>query len=87
MGNDIADINNDGLADIIELDMNPEDNYRKKMMMNPNSYQTYQNLDYFGYHYQYVRNCLQVNQGLGIARKDTAPDPVFAELGFFCRYC
>ena len=83
MGNDIADINNDGLADIIELDMNPEDNYRKKMMMNPNSYQTYQNLDYFEYHYQYVRNCLQVNQGLGIARNDTAPDPVFAELGFF----
>ncbi len=83
MGNDIADINNDGLADIIEMDMNPEDNYRKKMMMNPNSYQTYQNLDYFEYHYQYVRNCLQVNQGLGIARNDSAPDPVFAELGFF----
>ncbi|MGL6267848.1 MAG: CRTAC1 family protein, partial [Chitinophagaceae bacterium] len=83
MGNDIADINNDGLADLIELDMNPEDNYRKKMMMNPNSYQTYQNLDYFGYHYQYVRNTLQVNQGWGISRQDTAANPVFSELGFY----
>ncbi|RYF86579.1 MAG: VCBS repeat-containing protein, partial [Chitinophagaceae bacterium] len=63
MGQDVVDINNDGLSDIIVLDMNPEDNYRKKMMLNPGSYQTFQLNDFFKYQYQYVRNTLQLNQG------------------------
>src|SRR5688572_30076105 len=83
MGADITDINNDGLADIIELDMNPEDNFRKKMMLMPVSYQTYQNSDYFGYHYQYGRNTLQLNMGNRILQNDSVGDPIFAELGFY----
>ena len=83
MGADISDINNDGLMDIIELDMSPEDNFRKKMMLNSVSYQTYQNSDYFGYHYQYVRNTLQVNMGKTRLQNDSLGEPTFAELGFY----
>ncbi len=83
MGSDVNDINNDGLLDVIELDMNPEDNQRKKMMMNANSYQTYQNSDYFNVQYQYVRNTLQVNQGPIINQNDTIGNPVFSDIGFF----
>ena len=45
------------------LDMNPEDNYRKKMMLGSNNYNTFQNFDLYGNQYQYVRNTLQLNQG------------------------
>ncbi len=83
MGNDIIDINNDGLADVVTLDMNPEDNYRKKMMLNPNSYQTYQNSDYYGYGYQYVRNTLQLNRGPRVGPNDSIGAPVFSEIAFY----
>lgn len=83
MGNDITDINNDGLCDVIELDMDPEDNYRKKMMLNANSYQTYQNSDFFKYQYQYVRNTLQLNRGPRVGSHDSIGDPIFSDIGFF----
>ncbi|MFN8252109.1 MAG: VCBS repeat-containing protein [Ferruginibacter sp.] len=79
MGNDVADINNDGLDDIIELDMAPAGNYRQKMMMNDMSYQTYQNFDRFGYMYQYARNTLQLN--LGMAPESSRP--LFAEIAYY----
>src|SRR5579871_1376551 len=82
MGQDIIDINNDGLADVIELDMNPEDNYRKKTMMNGNNYQMYYNSDHFGYQYQYVRNSLQLNQGRQVGSNDTLGHPVFSDISF-----
>ena len=71
MGQDISDINNDGLADVVELDMSPEDNYRKKMMMNANNTVTYQNFEFYGHQYQYVRNTLQLNQGPRIVENDS----------------
>ncbi|MBC7566753.1 MAG: VCBS repeat-containing protein [Pedobacter sp.] len=82
MGQDVIDINNDGLADVIELDMNPEDNYRKKMMLGPNSYQTFQNFDQYGYQYQYVRNTLQLNQGPRVGQLGEIGAPAFSEIGF-----
>jgi ASPIC and UnbV/FG-GAP-like repeat len=82
MGQDIIDINNDGLADVIELDMNPEDNYRKKMMMNPIGYQNFRLSDIFGYQYQYVRNVLQVNQGPSVLQNDSIGNPVFSDAGY-----
>ncbi len=83
MGQDVVDMNNDGLSDVVELDMNPEDNYRKKTMMGSINYQTYQNSDYFGYQYQYVRNTLQINDGPRMNQKDSIGDPIFSDVGFF----
>ncbi|MBW0163364.1 MAG: VCBS repeat-containing protein [Sediminibacterium sp. Gen4] len=83
MGNDIADINNDGLADIIETDMMPADNYRQKMMHSDISYQTFQNSDRYGYMYQYPRNTLQLNQGLISQKNDSLRRPAFSEIAYF----
>jgi hypothetical protein len=82
MGQDVVDINNDGLADVIELDMNPPDNYRKKMMMPSKSYTTYQNFDFFGYQYQYVRNTLQLNLGPRVGENDSIGAPAFSDIGY-----
>ena len=82
MGQDVTDINNDGRPDVVELDMNPEDNYRKKMMLGANSTYTYQNFDLYGYQYQYVRNTLQVNQGPSVGQDDSVGIPAFSEVGF-----
>jgi hypothetical protein len=82
MGQDVTDINNDGLPDVVELDMNPEDNYRKKMMLAANNTYTYQNFDLYGYQYQYVRNTLQINQGSTVSQNDSIGIPAFSEIGF-----
>ena len=82
MGNDVADINGDGLADIIVMDMLPEDNLRKKSLMGPSSYFAYQEWDRLGYEHQYARNTLQLNQGVRPANTDTSHVgmPVFSEI-------
>jgi hypothetical protein len=74
MGNDVSDINNDGLPDIMTLDMLPEINMRKKTTINNKSYQTYINNEKYNYEYQYVRNMLHLNNGLGQGIK-------FSEIG------
>jgi hypothetical protein len=82
MGQDVQDINNDGLADVFELDMDPEDNYRKKMFMPGTSYQLYQNFDFYGYQYQYNHNTLQLNQGPRLGQNDSIGAPAFSEVAF-----
>jgi hypothetical protein len=82
MGLDIVDLNNDGLADVVELDMSPEDNYRKKMMLNANNTLTHQNFEIYDHQYQYVRNTLQLNQGPRIMENDSIGIPAFSEIGF-----
>ena len=65
MGNDIADFNNDGLPDIYTLDMLPEGNYRRKMIIPQASYDKFQLSLQKGYEPQYTRNALQLNNGNG----------------------
>ena len=63
MGVDIADINNDQLLDIIQMDMTPGDNRRSKANMagmNPDLFWGTVNA---GFHYQYMHNQLQLNNG------------------------
>ncbi|HET9826341.1 MAG TPA: VCBS repeat-containing protein, partial [Chitinophagaceae bacterium] len=52
MGSDVIDVNNDGLADVIEMDMDPPDNLRKKVLMSGYNYRNYQNNELYGYQYQ-----------------------------------
>lgn len=82
MGQDIVDINNDGLPDVVELDMNPPDNLRKKMMMGANQFNTHETFDLFGNQYQYVRNTLQLNQGPRVGEQGRIGSPAFSEIGF-----
>lgn len=63
MGNDIADINNDGLTDVLVMDMLPSTNKKRKTMLNKPNYDLFQYSKYLGYEPQYMRNTLQLNRG------------------------
>jgi len=66
MGNDVADMNNDGWPDIISLDMLPADEKILKSSEGSDDMQTQKlRTDRFGYHYQYSRNMLFVNSSSG----------------------
>jgi len=65
MGSDFVDINNDGLFDLITLDMNPEDYIRSKTTMAMTPLSKFESMVDNGYHYQYMHNMLQVNNGNG----------------------
>ncbi len=63
MGSDLADINNDGLDDIMVLDMKPEDPIRYKTLINVMQYDRYNMINQYGYGRQVGRNVLQLNNG------------------------
>ena len=73
MGNDIADINNDGLPDVIVLDMLPDDEKISKQSGGEDDYELSELKLKYGYNHQFVRNTLQLNLGGGM----------FSEIGAF----
>lgn len=77
MGNDIADINNDGWPDIFTLDMLPKEEAIIKTTAGEDPYEIYRYKLMAGYHYQLMRNALQLNRGVGstgtITFSDIAP--------------
>ncbi len=63
MGVDVADINHDGFPDILSLDMLPEDEKVLKSSLGDDNPQMLKlRTERLGYHYQFTRNMLQINQ-------------------------
>jgi hypothetical protein len=89
MGNDISDVNNDGLPDIFTLDMLPEDNRRQKLLAGLDNYESFNINLRNGFYYQYMRNMLHINNGngtfsevgqlAGISNTDWSWAPLFAD--------
>jgi len=94
MGNDMADVNNDGNPDILTLDMMPEYYYKKKQTINGFSYIYYIYDEEFGYEHQYLRNMLHLHNGflrdemlpfsevgqlMGVYQSDWSWAPLFAD--------
>lgn len=90
MGNDIADINNDGLLDVLTVDMLPEDVKRRKLMSGSHySHDIFQTALRLGYGHQHMRNMLQLNRGnnffseiaqfAGIEKTDWSWAPLIAD--------
>lgn len=90
MGSDIADFNNDGLADVVVVDMMAEDNRRKKINMSAMKPEVFWDNVALGRHYQYMQNTLQLNNGngtfsdvaelSGVAFTDWSWSAIFADL-------
>ena len=73
MGNDVADLNNDGNPELFTVDMFPNSNQRIKQTMMKPSLDVFTHNRAIGYAPQYVRNTLQLNNG----------NETFSEIGQF----
>ncbi|GGM80233.1 hypothetical protein GCM10010967_10020 [Dyadobacter beijingensis] len=89
MGIDIADFNNDGLPDVMSLDMLPEDNQRQKLLQLQENYESFELMVGQDLQKQYMRNMLQLNNGdgtfseiaqfAGVSNTDWSWTPLFAD--------
>lgn len=77
MGLDAADINNDGFLDMYQIDMTPPDHYRRMVNVIPMSQATFDNSLGYGFHYQYMQNSLQLNNGIFNGK------PVFSNISLY----
>ncbi|MDW5290151.1 VCBS repeat-containing protein [Formosa sp. PL04] len=64
MGIDASDFNNDGLTDLIQVEMSPEDYVRARVNMASMNPQQFEEAVSVGFHYQYMQNSLQLNNGV-----------------------
>ncbi|HLT71285.1 MAG TPA: VCBS repeat-containing protein, partial [Cyclobacteriaceae bacterium] len=71
MGSDMEDVNNDGLPDLLTLDMLPPDNLRLKMTAGAENFDKFKILHDAGFYWQYMRNMFHLNNG----------DGTFSEIG------
>ncbi|SIS67070.1 Repeat domain-containing protein [Zobellia uliginosa] len=76
MGVDVSDINNDGLPDVLVMDMLPEINKRQKTMTANMNHEYFKQTLREGFSPQFIRNTLQLNRG-----KDEKGNPSFSEIG------
>jgi hypothetical protein len=65
MGIDAADINNDGLLDVMVLDMVPEDHFRRHSNMGAMNTESFWKVVEEGRYYQYFTNTFFLNRGNG----------------------
>ncbi|QJD80344.1 VCBS repeat-containing protein [Spirosoma rhododendri] len=79
MGVDAADLNNDALPDLMQLDMLPKDNARLKTMLVGQDYDRKEMSisPQYGHQMQYMRNALQLNLG----NQPDSTVPIFSEVG------
>ena len=89
MGSDLADINNDFLPDLMVLDMSAEDHSRGKQNMATMNTEGFWWIVEAGFHYPYMSNILNLNNGngfftdisqvAGVAKTDWSWAPLIAD--------
>jgi hypothetical protein len=88
MGADMADINNDGNADIFVTEMLPEDNASVKTKTTFENWDKYQFDLKYDYYYQFTRNMLQLNNGISPSPFGEGRGEVsFSEIGRLAGVC